>query len=77
VAAILRNRVSAAHRRRTGVVQATNRADVLLDAIARKGFDQHECAIQCHGAGCITDGIHRTTHVVQAVEETDQVDEQG
>ena len=65
--------MGAAHRRRGGIVEATDGIDVVLDPVAGKWLDQHECAVLRQGACRVPDRIDRAAHVMQAVEEADQI----
>ena len=73
VRAVLRDGVGAAHGRRGGIVEAADRIDVVLDAVAGERLDQHERAVLGHGARRVPHRIDRPAHVVQAVEEADEV----
>jgi hypothetical protein len=53
------------------IVEPADRIDV--DAIAREGLDQHERTVVGHGACRVPSGIDRPAHVVQAIEEADQI----
>src|SRR5688572_27390599 len=62
VGAVLGNRMRTAHGRRSSVVETADRSNVLLDAVASKGLDDHECAVLAHRARRIAHGIDRPTH---------------
>jgi hypothetical protein len=70
---LLRDGVGAAQRGRGSVVEPADRIDVVLDAIAREWLDQHDRAVIGHGVCSVPGGINRPAHIVQAIEEADQV----
>jgi len=46
---------------------------VFFDPIVGEGLDQHNCAVLAQRFFCMPRGAHGIAHVVQTVEETDQV----
>ena len=71
--AVLGDGMRAAQGGRGRVVQPSDRVDVVFDAVAGERLDQHDGAAIGERARGVCGGVDRAAHVVQAVEEADQV----
>ena len=70
---MLRDRVGAAHGRRSRIVEPADRVDVVFDPIASIRLDQHDRTVLSHCGPGISHRIDGPAHVVQAVKEADEI----
>ena len=63
-----------AEQRREAVVGAADRVEVVLDAVAGGGLDDHPRAVAVERAQDVAGGADRVAHVVQAVEHRHEVE---
>src|SRR4051794_8074728 len=73
-AALFRQRMRAAKRRRTGVVDAANDVQVVFHPVARERLDQHDAAIVAEGFTRAPGRAHGIPEIMEAIEEADQIE---
>ena len=70
---LLRLRCRRADQRRRGVEDTPDRIEILVDFVTGIGLDQQHGSVGSQRGTCVLERADRVAHVVQAIEEADQV----